>query len=52
MEEGYIIPDPSDSECSIYKTKVDYLKNHLLTATIESNASSFINSKTMDGLQM
>jgi hypothetical protein len=35
-----------------YKLKDNFLKNHLLTATIQSNAFSFINAKIMSGLDM
>eukprot|EP00957_Ditylum_brightwellii_P025908 1960002-Ditylum_brightwellii.AAC.1 len=52
FEDGYVIPDPSESDYDDYKMKDDFLRNHLLTAMLESNASSFINTKTMTGLQM
>eukprot|EP00957_Ditylum_brightwellii_P199285 15191221-Ditylum_brightwellii.AAC.1 len=52
LVEGYIMPDREDDEYAGYKLKDDFLKNHLLTATLESNASSFINVKTMTGLKM
>ena len=32
--------------------KLDYLKNHLLTATKNLSARSFIKPKTMDGIEM
>ena len=48
----YIPPDEFEDEYDTYKMKDDFLKNHLLTATLESNASSFINVKTMTGLEM
>ena len=52
LAEGYMVPDEADKEYKNYKIKDDFLKNHLLTATLESNASSFINVKTMTGLKM
>eukprot|EP00957_Ditylum_brightwellii_P156516 11912038-Ditylum_brightwellii.AAC.1 len=52
LAEGYTVPDREDDIYAGYKLKDDFLKNHLLTATLESNASSFINVKTMTGLEM
>eukprot|EP00957_Ditylum_brightwellii_P093577 7125728-Ditylum_brightwellii.AAC.1 len=52
LEDRYVIPDPSDSDYDDYKTKDDFLRYHLLTATLESNASLFINAKTTTDLQM
>ena len=48
----YISPDEFKDGYDNYKMKYYFLKNHLLTATLESNASSFINFKTMTGLEM
>eukprot|EP00957_Ditylum_brightwellii_P098034 7467352-Ditylum_brightwellii.AAC.1 len=50
--EGYTVPDREEDAYAGYKLKDNFLKNHLLTATLESNASSFINIKTMTGLEM
>ena len=52
LAEGYMTHDEADEEYKNYKLKDDFLKNHLLTATLESNASSFINIKMMTGLKM
>ena len=52
LEENFMRPDENDAEYPDFKIKMDYLKNHLLTATINSNASSFIKPKTMDGIEM
>ena len=52
LAEGYMSPDETDEEYKNYKLKDDFLKNHLLTATLKSNTSSFINIKTMTGLEM
>ena len=52
MEENFVRPLPTDPDYPLFKMKMDYLKNHLLTATISSNASSFIEPKLMDGLEM
>ena len=52
LEDGYIPPDPSEDNYERFKVKDDYLKNHILTATLGSNANSFINVKTMDGVEM
>eukprot|EP00957_Ditylum_brightwellii_P007535 569877-Ditylum_brightwellii.AAC.1 len=45
------MPDASEEEYAMFKLKDDFLINHLLTATLGSNASSFINVKTMTGLE-
>eukprot|EP00957_Ditylum_brightwellii_P175330 13347032-Ditylum_brightwellii.AAC.1 len=42
----------SEEDYTMYKLKDDFMKNDLLTATLGSNASSFINVKTMIGLEM
>eukprot|EP00957_Ditylum_brightwellii_P057986 4397308-Ditylum_brightwellii.AAC.1 len=52
LEKGYIIPLVISEEYELHKTKDVFLKNHLLTATMGSNASLFINIKTMNSLQM
>ena len=52
LEDGFLPPDPSENEYDNFKVKDDYLKNHLLTATLGSNANSFINVKTMNGIEM
>ena len=52
LEEGYEPPDESSDEYGLYKTKDNFLKNHLLTATMGSNAASFVNVKTMTGVEM
>eukprot|EP00957_Ditylum_brightwellii_P061625 4676275-Ditylum_brightwellii.AAC.1 len=52
LTEDYTAPGEYDDEYEEYKLKGDFLKNHLLTATLELNASSFVNVKTMTGLEM
>lgn len=52
LAEGFIVPDKNEAGYDEYKLKDDFLKNHLLTATLESNASSFIDVRIMTGLQM
>eukprot|EP00957_Ditylum_brightwellii_P116597 8894015-Ditylum_brightwellii.AAC.1 len=52
LAEDFKMPDASEEEYAMYKLKEDFLKNHLLTATLGSNASPFINVKTMTGLEM
>eukprot|EP00957_Ditylum_brightwellii_P147972 11266940-Ditylum_brightwellii.AAC.1 len=51
LAEGFKMPDASEEEYALFKLKDDFLKNHLLTATLGSNASLFINVKTMTGLE-
>eukprot|EP00957_Ditylum_brightwellii_P074773 5682421-Ditylum_brightwellii.AAC.1 len=52
LSEGYTVPKQGCADYDNYKMQDDVLKNHLLTATLESNASSFINVRTMTGLEM
>ena len=52
LEKDYVPPNKNDDGYELYKVKDDFLKNHLLTATMGSNASSFINVKTMTGVEM
>ena len=52
LEKDYVPPNKDDDGYELYKVKDDFLKNHLLTATMGSNASSFINVKTMTGVEM
>jgi hypothetical protein len=52
LGDAYIAPLASDEGYELYKTKDDFVKNHLLTATMGSNAASFINVKTMTGIEM
>ena len=52
LDENFKQPDEKDKDYPIFKIKLDYLKNHLLTATKNSNLSSFIKPKTMDGIEM
>eukprot|EP00957_Ditylum_brightwellii_P158613 12072824-Ditylum_brightwellii.AAC.1 len=51
LSEGYTVPKQGDVYYDDYKMQDDFLKNHLLTATLESNTSSFINVRTMTGLE-
>ena len=52
LDENFIRPDPGGGNYSQFKIKLDSLKKHILTATINSNARLFINPKKMDGLQI
>ena len=52
LSVGYVKPQEDNDGYKEYKLKDNFLKNHLLTATIQSNAFSFINAKTMSGLDM
>eukprot|EP00957_Ditylum_brightwellii_P036831 2789101-Ditylum_brightwellii.AAC.1 len=52
LAEGFKMPDATEDEYALYQLKDDFLKNHLLTATLGSNASSFVNVRTMTGLDM
>ena len=52
LDKNFVWPDTKYKDDPIFKMKLDYLKNHLLTATINSNTSSFINSKIMDSIEM
>eukprot|EP00957_Ditylum_brightwellii_P017344 1306279-Ditylum_brightwellii.AAC.1 len=52
LVEGYAAPVPSEDEYDEYKLKENFSKNHLLTTTFHFNASSFLNVKTMPGLQV
>eukprot|EP00957_Ditylum_brightwellii_P006736 511617-Ditylum_brightwellii.AAC.2 len=52
LDKKYVTPDTTSKEYKLLKTKDAILKNHLLTATMGSNASSFINVKTMAGVKM
>ena len=52
MKRNYVRPRVGERGYKDFKTKVDYLINHLLTTTIGTNTISFINAKTMDGLEM
>eukprot|EP00957_Ditylum_brightwellii_P097078 7392927-Ditylum_brightwellii.AAC.1 len=46
LKKNYGTPDATSEEYELHKTKDAFLKNHLLIATIRSNASSFVNVKT------
>eukprot|EP00957_Ditylum_brightwellii_P154287 11741260-Ditylum_brightwellii.AAC.1 len=46
------MPGKSEDDYEVYQPKDDFLRNHLLTATLGSNASLFVNIKTMTGLAM
>ena len=52
LDKNYVTPDARSEDYELHKTKDAFLKNHLLTATMGSNASSFINVKTMTGVKM
>ena len=52
LEPDFIKPVRGEIEYESFKIKADFLKNHLLTAIIGSNANSFVNPKTMDGIDM
>ena len=50
LDENFVRPDTKDKDYPIFKMNLDYLKYYLLTETINSNASSFIKPKMMDGI--
>eukprot|EP00957_Ditylum_brightwellii_P114472 8728245-Ditylum_brightwellii.AAC.1 len=52
LKKNYVASDATGEDYESYKTKDEFLKNHLLIATMGSNASSFINAKTMTGVKM
>lgn len=52
LEDGYVPPDPCEEEHDVFKVKDDYLKNHMMIVTLESNENSFINVKAMDSIEM
>eukprot|EP00957_Ditylum_brightwellii_P139562 10636335-Ditylum_brightwellii.AAC.1 len=52
LSEGYNVPKQGEADYDDYKMQDDFLKNHLLTTTLEFNVSSFINVRTMTGLEM
>eukprot|EP00957_Ditylum_brightwellii_P153742 11701484-Ditylum_brightwellii.AAC.1 len=52
LNKNYVTPDERSEDYKLHKTKDAFLKNHLLTATMGLNASSFINVKTMTGVKM
>ena len=52
MEPGYTPPKPKENGYQSFRTKDAYLKNHLLSATIGSNAISFLNANRLGGLEM
>ena len=52
LSEDYVKPNVEDTDYGEYKKKDDFLKNHLLNATLGSNANAFINVKKMSGLEM
>ena len=52
LDKFFVRPDTNNKDYPIFKMKLDYFKNHLLTATVNSNASSFIKPKTMDSIEM
>eukprot|EP00957_Ditylum_brightwellii_P144196 10987370-Ditylum_brightwellii.AAC.1 len=52
LKKNYVTPDAISRDYELHKTKNAFLKNHLLTATIGSNTSSFINVQTMTGVKM
>ena len=52
LQEGYTKSEQSDEDYEQYKTKDDFLKNHLLTAMIGSIAIAFITVQTMYVLEM
>eukprot|EP00957_Ditylum_brightwellii_P196247 14952610-Ditylum_brightwellii.AAC.2 len=52
LNKNYLTPDATNKDYILRKTKDAFVKKYLLTATMESNASSFINVKTMtEGLK-
>ena len=52
MVDGYVRPSKGDAVYDEYNMKSNFLKNHLLTAIIHSTVISFVNTKTMDSVQM
>eukprot|EP00957_Ditylum_brightwellii_P166536 12676892-Ditylum_brightwellii.AAC.1 len=51
LEESYVPPKEGEDGYDLHKTKDDFVKNHLLMATMSSNAASFINVKMQTGIQ-
>ena len=52
MIDTYVRLLPKSPEYKLFLYKLDYLKNHILTATINTHASSFLEPDYMDGLKM
>eukprot|EP00957_Ditylum_brightwellii_P166719 12691259-Ditylum_brightwellii.AAC.1 len=52
LEDAYVVPPKNEEEYELYKTKENFVKNHLLTATMGPNAALFINVKTMAGIKL
>eukprot|EP00957_Ditylum_brightwellii_P010765 815950-Ditylum_brightwellii.AAC.1 len=52
LDDAYIAPLASEEGYELYKTKDNFVKNHLLKATMGSNATLFINVKTMSSIKM
>ena len=52
LRKGYVKPGELDDKYEEYKAKASFLKNHLLTATQNTNAGAWMNARTMDGLDM
>eukprot|EP00957_Ditylum_brightwellii_P063480 4818952-Ditylum_brightwellii.AAC.1 len=52
LDKNYATPDARSKDYKLHKTKGTFLKNRLLTETMELNASSFINVETMTGVKM
>ena len=52
LKERYKPVKKGEPDYQIHQTRDAYLKNHLLTATIGTNAISFINAERMTGVQM
>jgi hypothetical protein len=46
IEEDYVPPKEGENGYDLHKTKDNFVKNHLLMATMDSNAASYINVKT------
>eukprot|EP00957_Ditylum_brightwellii_P182826 13926397-Ditylum_brightwellii.AAC.1 len=51
LEEDYVPPKEGENGYDLYKTKDDFVKNHLLMATMGLNATSLINVKMQKGVQ-
>eukprot|EP00957_Ditylum_brightwellii_P198083 15091190-Ditylum_brightwellii.AAC.1 len=52
LDKNYVTIDARSKEYKLHKTKDEFLKNHLVTALMGLNASSFINVKTMTWVKM
>eukprot|EP00957_Ditylum_brightwellii_P187997 14312756-Ditylum_brightwellii.AAC.1 len=52
LDKNYVTQDATSKDYELHKTKDAFLKNHLLTGMMGSNASSFINVKSTTAVKM